>query len=87
MSADPVTTKVTRIDDRYHCRIFHEGKLYDEMACKLKEDIGFCFRYMLRMYDKCGGQSKMADASRFRGKNLCPRGKIWYSSQIPVGKR
>ena len=82
-----ITTKVTNIDGRYHCRILKDGNVENEMACKLKEDIGYCFRYLLRMYDKCGGTSIMADKSRHRGKNLLAKGKIWHPSQIPVKRR
>lgn len=81
-----LTTKVTTIDGKHHCRLIHKERgIIDEMACQLKEDIGFCCREMLRWYDKCGGASKMADASRHRGKNHIPKGKIWYRSQIPIG--
>ena len=52
---DILETKVTKINGRYHCRILKDNKVCDEMACTLKEDIGFCIRSMLRMYDKCGG--------------------------------
>jgi len=85
--AELLTTKVTKINGRYHCRILEGDKVHDEMACELKEDIGFCIRSMLRMYDKCGGNSKMASASRMRGKNLSPRGKVWYRSQLPITKK
>ena len=84
---DELTTKVTSINGRYHCRLLRGESVVDEMACKLKEDIGYCIRYMLRMYDKCGGTSLMADASRHRGKNQIAKGKIWYPSQIPVKEK
>lgn len=87
---DEIETKVTKINGRYHCRIIStkDGSVSWEMACRLKEDVGYCFRYILRMYDKCGGASLMADASRHRGKPLgVPKGKIWYPSQIPVKER
>jgi hypothetical protein len=82
-----LTTKVTAINGRYHCRLLRDGKVYDEMACVEKEDIGYCMREMLRWYDKCGGTSRMADASRHRGKNLTAKGKIWYRSQMPVKEK
>ncbi len=84
--AEEIDTKVTKINERYHCRLIRtkDGSVTCEMACALKEDIGYCFRWMLRMYDKCGGTSLMADASRHRGKNQTAKGKIWYPSQIPV---
>jgi hypothetical protein len=82
--AELLTTKVSKINGRYHCRLIKGKNVVDEMACKLKRDISFCFRYMQRMYDKCGGTSQMASASRLRGKNQQPFGKIWYSSQIPI---
>lgn len=83
---EELTTKVTTIDGRYHCRLIRvkDDSVASEMACKLKEDIGYCIRYMMRMYDKCGGTSLMADASRHRGKNQTAKGKIWYPSQIPI---
>jgi hypothetical protein len=45
------------------------------MACKKKQDIGYCTQEMLRWYDKMGGVSPMAEASRNRQKNLTPIGK------------
>jgi len=87
--SDQLTTKVTAINGRFHCRLLLGDKVKNEMACKLKQDTGFCIRYMLRMYDKCGGTSLMADASRHRQKDDSgleskPKGKVWYPSQIPV---
>ena len=87
MYTEHVTSRVTRIDDRYHCSLMENGKVVDEMACRLKQDTGYCIKYMLRMYDKCGGTSKMADKSRHRKPLPKPQGKIWYPSQIPVKKR
>lgn len=84
---DEITTKMTTINGRHHCRILKDGIVEDEMACKLKEDIGYCFRYLLRMYDKCGGTSIMADKSRHRGKNNSAKGRIWYPSQISSRKK
>lgn len=88
---EKITTKVTTINDRYHCRLLWNGdEVLNEMACKRKDDISYCIRYMMRMYDKMGGMSLMADASRHRldaeghGKNQVPNGKVWYPSQIPV---
>ena len=91
---DELTTKVTTINSQYHCRLIRtkDGSVANEMACKLKEDIHYCIRYMLRMYGKCGGTSSMADASRYRYKgpgrqDYEPKGKIWYPSQIPIKRR
>ena len=74
-----ITTKVTTIDGNHHCRLLKEGKVVSEMACKLKEDIGYCCRTMLRWYDKLGfPYSRMADMSRHRDKNIGPpKGKVW----------
>jgi len=87
-----LTTKVTTINGRFHCRIIDKAtqRVKNEMACESRQDVGYCMRYMLRMYDKCGGVSLMADASRHRRdaedgwKNTEPKGKIWYPNQIPV---
>lgn len=92
MYKESITSRVTCINGRYHSRLMDNGKVINEMACALKQDTGYCIKYMLRMYDKCGGASLMADASRHRqkGENKLesqPKGKVWYPSQIPVKRR
>ena len=91
MAKDYLATKVTTINGRHHCRLLKAGKVLNEMACREKEDIGYCIRYMMRMHDKCGGMSLMADNSRHRPArkppgtvSYIPKGKIWYPNQIPV---
>ena len=79
MSKELLTVKVTKIGPRWHARLRENGKLIDECACARKEDIGFICRWMLRWYNKLGGCSKMASASRSRPKgSLRPVGKIYY---------
>ncbi len=74
-----LTTKVTKIKDKWHCRLLKDGSVIDEMVCSNKQDIGFCCHEMLRWYDKLGGTDKMASASRARWKKVnTPVGKIWY---------
>ena len=79
---EELTTKTTKINGRYHNRLYKNGIVIDEVACSLKIDIGFCYRWMLRWHDKCGGLSKMASSSRIRNNknkiNIHPVGKIWY---------
>lgn len=74
--SEPLEIKVTNINGEYHVRLLDEGKLHSEMACKEKQDIGYCTHEMLRWYDKMGGVSTMAEASRNRQKNLTPIGKV-----------
>ena len=78
---EKLTTKVTKINNRFHCRLFENKKVFSEIACKEKQDIRFCMWYMLRWYDKLGGKSLMAAATRNR-KEIKPIGKIWYESQL-----
>ncbi len=77
-------TKVTKINKRYHVRLLENDLLINEMACKHKIDISFCCKYMLRWYDKLGGKSKMASASRHRTHKiiLLPAGKVWYEREL-----
>ena len=75
---DVCTTKVTKINNRWHCRLFLNGKLHDEMSSDDRRDIGFMCREMLRWVDKMGYNCPMADASRHRGKNHEQFGKIRY---------
>ena len=93
MVKERLGTKVTIINGRFHCRLLWNGdEVLNEMACALKQDVGYCIKYMLRMYDKLGGVSMMADASRHRQKGesaqqSLPKGKVWYPSQMPVKRR
>ena len=89
-------TKVTYINGNFHCRLIDKRteEVKNEMACRDKQDIGYCIRYMMRMHHKCGGTSHMADRSRHRiwekaysaGENHInkPAGKVWYPSQLPL---
>jgi hypothetical protein len=89
-------TKVTRINGNFHCRLIdaRTDKVLSEVACQLKQDIGYCIRYLMRWHDKCGGTSRMADRSRHRiwekthaaGEKIKgePAGKVWYPSQLPL---
>ncbi len=79
---DVLNVKVTKIGRRYHARLYVDGKVRDEMACLLKQDIGYCCKQLLRWYDKMGGNDAMASASRMRQKGSKPVGKVWYSSHF-----
>lgn len=80
---EALRTKVTNINGRFHVRLLENDLLINEMACKKKIDIGYCCKYMLRWYDKLGGESKMASASRDRQKILLmPAGKIWHEKDL-----
>jgi hypothetical protein len=81
-----IKTKVTRINKRFHCRLIdiHNNIVLDEMACKEKCDIGFCFSEMLRWQNKLGSSDKMAESSRNRRIKKFPKsiGKIWYKNEL-----
>jgi hypothetical protein len=81
-----LTVKVTKIKNKYHCRLYEKEKVFDEMACKNKSDISFCISTMLRWYDKLGGTSKMASSSRARQlkKSTITTGKIWYKKDLEI---
>lgn len=74
---ETLTIKVTKIGNRWHSRLRQNGKLIDECACERKQDINYTCRWMLRWFDKLGGCSPMASASRRRGYGK-PIGKIYY---------
>lgn len=78
------TIKVTKIKSRWHSRLYYKGKVLDEMACELKEDIGWICREMLRWFDKLGGNSEFAKAARHRQTNKI--GKVWYKTQLEARK-
>lgn len=82
-------THVTRIGNRFHARLvdIRKGKHVDEMACELREDIGYICYQMLRWHCKLGGTSPMATAARQRQKYKAPTGKIWWSAQLRSEQR
>lgn len=79
--------KVTKINDRWHARLTYEGKIYDEMACDQRIDIGYICRVMMRWFDKNGGCSKVASDSRSRlnqkpTNHRGPFGRVWYQNML-----
>jgi hypothetical protein len=63
-------TKVTNLGDKIGIRLIdkRDGKILDETSVKTKAEIQPAIKELLRMHDKMGGTSKMADASRHRNK-------------------
>lgn len=74
--------KVTKIKNRWHARLLVADKVYDEMACEVRSDIGYICKTMLRWYDKTGGCSKFAHAARQRLNKCFPTGRIWYRAHL-----
>lgn len=72
--------KVTKIKNRYHCRLFRLDKAIDEVACELRLDIGYVCRDMLRTVDKCGCGDDFTSAARYRNK-VGPIGKIFWDAR------
>jgi hypothetical protein len=75
--------KATRINNRWHSRLIENGKVLDEMACGLQEDIGWICRELLRWYSKMGGVSRFAESARKRQTGT-HKGKVWYVPQITL---
>ncbi len=74
--------KVVKIKNKWHARLFGENnEILDEMACSLKEDIGWICREMLRWQDKCWNSTEWTRAARKR-QVLPPVGKIWFKKQL-----
>lgn len=78
-------TKVTKIKDRWHCRLYVGKNILNEMAVKHSEDIGLACKEMLRWFDKLGGVSQYANKARYRQSTVrAAVGKIW--SQIELNE-
>ncbi|AAQ17778.1 hypothetical protein Aeh1ORF116c [Aeromonas phage Aeh1] len=83
MSELKTETKLTRINNKYHCRLYVNDKLYDEMACEFRLDVGLCFRIMMRWLDKTSGDNahttavrrRMWDKEKYQHTSV---GKLWY---------
>lgn len=83
-----IDIKVTRIGKYWHARLFLNGKLYDEMACSSRLDLGKICRIMMRWLDKTGGGNKWTERARRRLNEDDPgfHGKILYRHQIESRK-
>jgi len=69
--------KVTKIKDDWYVRLLADsGIVLSEMACNLKEDIGWASREMLRWQDKMGNTNDWTSFARQRQVND-PKGKVW----------
>ena len=78
-----ITTKVTRINGRFHVRLYNANmEVLDEMACDLKCDIGYVCYELMRWYCKLGGNSSYAKATRHRNKYNGPKGRIYYRNEL-----
>lgn len=73
--------KVTRIRNRWHARLTYNGKVFDEMACSDRRDIGWICREVLRWFVKIGGSSEFASAARER-QGTKPVGRVWWRRHL-----
>ena len=83
-----VNIKVTTINGEYHARLYDtNGKLFEEMACVEKCDIGYICQQLMRDYDKFGpADSAHADWTRMRQDVNYPVGKIRWPKEFPYVK-
>lgn len=58
--------KVTFLGKGWGIRIMLNGEINQESFVKYKDEVGREIQSMLRMEDKCGNTSKMAERSRMR---------------------
>lgn len=80
--------KITRIGGLYHARLWEGTELRDEMACVLKEDIGYICREMMRWFDKGGGNVESSNCRKrmWRKGGHTAKGRIWYHRQLEEKK-
>ncbi len=76
MSGDNVRIKVTRLNNRWHTRLYVNDKVRSEMACEYRADIGWACRQMLSWYQRLGGNSVFANAARRRQITTALIGKV-----------
>lgn len=69
--------KVRNTNGVFHARLYEGTLLLDEMSCKLKEDIGWICREMLRWQDKMGNSNDWTTSARKRQIKK-PSGKVKY---------
>lgn len=86
--------KVTKIKDKWHARLFLNNIVIDEMACNVRQDIGYICQEMMRWADKLGGDAYTNATRHRRGiksenytENMQPVGSIWYSHELDALKK
>jgi hypothetical protein len=62
------TTKATRLQSGYGCRVYLDGVLIVEARCKTRQDIAPTMRDLLRTLDKLGGDAYTSAARRRIGR-------------------
>lgn len=83
MKESVTEVKVQKINNNYHARLFVDGKLYDEMACKERQDIGWICREMMRWADKDIVTNAHTSSARTRhNHDANPIGKIYYRTAL-----
>lgn len=78
--------KVTRIGKRWHARLMEAGIVLDEMACVVKEDIGWICREMLRWQDKCGNGNEWTASARVRHNGERRNDIVFYHQELKKKK-
>jgi hypothetical protein len=75
--------KITQIDSDFHARLYSDtGTILDEMSCKLKQDIGWICREMLRWQCKLGSTDPWAlQAREKQSQTPSPIGSVKYRVQ------
>ncbi len=85
--------KVTKIHAKWHARLSFDDAVIDEMACDIRQDIGYICQEMMRWADKVGGD-KYTSSTRHRRdskaenyiENQKPVGNIWYANELVILK-
>jgi hypothetical protein len=85
--------KVTKINDKWHARLSFLDSVIDEMACNVRQDIGYICQEMMRWADKLGGDAYTNATRHRRGakeenyiENSKPVGTIWYATELEILK-
>lgn len=64
--SEPVSVKVSTINNWFHVRVFYSGKLFSEVRCNERLDVSRVIQQELRWVNKLGYESQMADRARHR---------------------
>lgn len=79
-------TRVTKIGDRWHARLLDTaGNILDEMACNVRQDIGWMCREMMRWQDKGGNGNDQTQHAR-ASQTANPVGRVWFQVHLNMEK-
>lgn len=77
------TLIIEEFESSYKVTLIVNERKIDWMTCEKEEDIQWCFREMLRWYDKAFSPLERLPGEARRNHRGMPLGRVWYANKQP----